>query len=187
MAARAAKLRKLDEFRRRLPHVSQSALHAVLKAVELDGVPELCNRWQMQEATNTILHAPTPYGPIRQQIQLPLESGDSYALEVAHPLAMLWTAARQSGSFSEYFLHRIHERPPTMENQWSLVIYTDEIVPGNPLGHDNKRKAWVFYYSFVELGMHALCNEDAWFLLAATRSSNVKAVAGGLSTPWNHA
>ena len=48
MAARAAKLRKLDEFRRRLPHVSQSALHAVLKAVELEGVPELCNRWQMQ-------------------------------------------------------------------------------------------------------------------------------------------
>jgi DNA-binding HxlR family transcriptional regulator len=48
---RAAKLRRLNGFRRALPHVTASALEAVLNAVESLGVPELHLRANMLEAT----------------------------------------------------------------------------------------------------------------------------------------
>ena len=181
MATREAKLRRIDDFRRTLPHVSMTALHKIIAKLEREGIPELHGPKQMREASAAILDAPTPYGPIRQHAVLAQTTGAPYELEVAHPLAMLWTVARTPGGFSSFLQQRFMDCPSDRNNRWSLIIYTDEIVPGNPLGHENKRKSWVFYYSFLEFGMHALCNEDAWFLEAATRSSSVKLVSAGLS------
>ena len=40
MEESAAKARKLNDFRRRLPHCSASALGAILQAVQYTGLPE---------------------------------------------------------------------------------------------------------------------------------------------------
>ena len=47
---RRAKLRKLDAFRRNLPHMSASALAAVLEAVDKEGIPDIHHRHALREA-----------------------------------------------------------------------------------------------------------------------------------------
>jgi hypothetical protein len=54
---RDAKLRRLNGFRRSLPHVSASALEAVLTAVMEQGMPCLHARKNMLEASLAILEA----------------------------------------------------------------------------------------------------------------------------------
>jgi len=71
--------------------------------------------------------------------------------------------------------------PPTIEKPWSLVIYADEVVPGNALSRANLRKVWVAYWSFLELGMAALSQEDAWMCILVLRSDVVQNVAAGMS------
>jgi hypothetical protein len=56
-------------------------------------------------------------------------------------------------------------KPATADEPWQLIIYTDEVTPGNPLATNNKRKFHAVYWSFLELGMNALCREEAWFCI----------------------
>lgn len=89
-----------------------------------------------------------------------------------------------------YIIHMLPERflqerlrvcPCSPDRPWRLVVYSDEVVPGNALSADNRRKMWVIYISFVELGPAALSREDSWFCVTAKRSSEVAKVAGGIS------
>jgi hypothetical protein len=75
---------------------------------------------------------------------------------------------------------RLLEHPPSVEKPWRLVLYADEVVPGNQLSHDNRRKVWVVYYSFLEFGSAALAREEAWFCLTTKRSSEVAKISGGM-------
>ena len=178
---RAAKLRKLDAFRRKLPHVSQSALSAVLRAVASEGIPELTDRKTLRRARDYYLEFQTPYGPIRQLVTLQCVDGATRALEVNHPLANLWLAVQYDGGFTRYFYGCLQQNPCSAEHPWRLLLYSDEIVPGNPIGYHNHRKVWVIYYSLAELGLHALCREDAWFMISAARTDHVKELSAGLS------
>lgn len=63
---------------------------------------------------------------------------------------------------------------------WRLLLYADEIVPGNPLRPDNKRKVWVIYASWLELG-DLLYSENAWLAVGVIRNHIVKTVRGGIS------
>ena len=64
---------------------------------------------------------------------------------------------------------------------WRLLLYYDEIVPGNPLKPDDKRKVVVIYCSWLELD-HLLYADRAWLTLGVIRSSIVKSVRGGISS-----
>ena len=48
--AKAAKLHDLNQFRRQLPHVSQSALSALLEEAKTNGIPELTYRQDIAAA-----------------------------------------------------------------------------------------------------------------------------------------
>ena len=61
---RPAKLRKLDSLRRRLPHISQNALAALLRDVEEHGLPELTTRQSMTEARTLVARTRTLHGPL---------------------------------------------------------------------------------------------------------------------------
>ena len=62
-----------------------------------------------------------------------------------------------------------------------LVLYIDEVTPGNVLSPDNKRKAHCIYVSIMEFGIDVLFKTAAWLPVALLRSSVVKRVSGGLS------
>ena len=179
---RNAKLRKLNDFRRSLPHCSASAFSAILEAARADGIPEgQLTRKALRAARNQQNLEATPFGPTLQTISLVGKDGAAKTMPVAHPLALLWKAVSDCNPFSTYLRDVLRENPPSPEAPWHLVLYSDEVTPGNPLSTSNRRKFHAVYWTFMELGVHALSREEAWFCMAAEYSTNVNAIAAGLS------
>ena len=177
----SAKLRRLERFRRKLPHVSASALSAILKEVAETGLPERRSRDDMRRARDELLDTDTPYGPLMTDITLVRKNGREGRMNVMHPLALLWFAFTFCIGFQQLFLGKLGENPSTIDNPWNLIVYTDEITPGNPVGPDNLRRVQVMYFSFLEFGSNVLCREDAWFCVTSSRSNDVNRYAAGLS------
>ena len=178
---RNAKLQKLEQFRRNLPHISASALAAVLATAEKEGIPERHSRHDIRHARDNECNIATPFGPLIQELDLVSNTGGRIKLNVLHPLAVLWSAVYTCTAFRDLFLARLEEKPSTYETPWSLIIYSDEVTPGAALSHDNLRKVQTVYYSFLELGPNVLAREDAWFCALAARSKTVNRVSGKMS------
>ena len=71
------------------------------------------------------------------------------------------------------FFHKAHtENPSSLEKPWSLLLYSDEVVPGNPLASRINRKVYAIYGSFAQHKTKLQC-EDAWFILAILPSTIV--------------
>ena len=96
-------------------------------------------------------------------------------------LHVLWVAARDCCQFSSFLLARLQDHPSTPDNPWTLLIYSDEVTPGNPLATMNNRKFHAVYWSFLELGRNALSNEEGWFTILLEYSIYVSQAQGGLS------
>lgn len=179
---RPQKLRRLNAFRRQLPHVTAAALSAIVRKIAQEGVPDVLDRNAMREARDfENLMEYTPYGPVIQKLELAGIDGLPTVLHYANPFAQLWMAIKRSKSFSKFFQSCLEANPPSPEKPWSLVLYTDEVTPGNPLSNANKRKFWSVYWTFLELGAHALSHEETWFCITTEYSNKVKNVAAGMS------
>ena len=69
------------------------------------------------------------------------------------------------------FFHKAHtENPSSPEKPWSLPLYSDEVVPGNPLASRINRKVYAIYGSFAQHKTKLQC-EDAWLILAILPST----------------
>jgi hypothetical protein len=177
---RASKLRRLENFRRRLPHVSASALSAILTECTSDK-PDVFDRRAIREARDTTVSEDTPYGPILMTVPIECTDGTREDIYVANPFAMLYVAAKHCKGFA-WLMHKTHaSQPSTYDHPWSFALYSDEVVPGNQLSFNNKRKMWVLYYSFLQFGAAILSMEDAWFGVVAERSDRVKHYKGGIA------
>ena len=83
---RAAKVRKLNNIRRQVPHVTASALAAILLAVKQDGLPEGgIRRKSSRNARGVEATAQTPLGPIHQVRQFYTPSGEFRDVHVLDP------------------------------------------------------------------------------------------------------
>ena len=74
----------------------------------------------------------------------------------------------------------LDKRPPSHTDPWRLALYSDEVTPGNVLAAVQRRKVWVIYWSFLELG-HYLHHEDVWLPMVAVPPLSVKKVSAGIS------
>jgi hypothetical protein len=63
----------------------------------------------------------------------------------------------------------------------SIIIYWDEVRPGNPLRPGVGREVFAFYWIFSDLPQHLMSNTSAWLPLGFLRSSAVNKAKGGLS------
>ena len=183
MDDRAAKLRRLNSFRRRLPHCSANALASILNDIKANGMPEGgTSRGVFKDARNLQNATHTPFGKILQSISVIDKDDAEQQLTIAHPIALLWVASSECSSFSMFFLAKLKETPPSIDKPWRLVAYTDEVTPGNPLAQKSNRKLQAFYWSFLEFGLSALSREEAWFSTAITEYSvHVSGLSAGLS------
>lgn len=73
------------------------------------------------------------------------------------------------------------KRPCSHLEPYSLVVFADEVTPGNVLRLDNKRKTLCIYVTIKELGSRYLKDERCWLPIAAIRSVVAKEVLGGQS------
>ena len=184
---RALKLRRLDAIRRRLPHATATAFSALVKEIATN--PDIPldiarNRDFIREARDNIANAHTHYGPILIEVPLIPASDDATeppTMHIAHPHAMLWYATYNLHGWQQLFFDRLQRYPSTEAQPWKMILYSDEVTPGDPLGPISTRKVQCLYWSFLELGIAALSREDAWFHVGVKRSKDCIAVAGGLA------
>ena len=177
---RAAKLQRVERLRRKIPHVSASALGAVLREVEENGVPEGIDRRTIREARDATVTEPTPYGTLVQRTDLPTSWG-SIPLYFIHPCALFWHLCIVSVHFWTFLKERLAITASTIDRPWSLIAYSDEVTPGNVLATDTTRKSQVIYFSFKEFGPAALSREDLWFCFTEKLSNQCVKYAGGLA------
>lgn len=175
------KLQRLERFRRQVPHVSASALSAILSKVDRDGIPDGHGRKSFAAARDATINSTTPYGSLLQTVTVAHIDDTASQLLYCHPFAMLWHAMKTCGTFSTFFMSRMAKFPPSPEQPWRLVLYSDEVTPGNVLAHVIRRKCQAIYWTFLEFGSAALCREDSWFCFTVKRSSEVNLWQGGLA------
>ena len=179
---RPAKLRRLDAFRRSVPHVTATALATILTHALL-GVPELgMSRHSLRHARDNTLSEATPYGTLMTSAQLERVDGTFHTLHFVDPFVHLYLAVKKSRGLTNLLVNQLRAKPCTQADPWCLVLYSDEVVPGNQLSAHNMRKVWAMYWSIIELGHAFLADEDGWFCTVSERTENVKQLGGGIAS-----
>ena len=174
--------RRLNERRRAWPHVSASALGAILQSCREHGVPDgNVGRNELRAARDNEITEVTEYGPIGSSMPVIDTDGNQMDIPIAHPIASLYKAVTSCAPFAAFLDSRLQELPPTVDQPWSLVLYTDGVTPGDPLQGMNRRKFQVCYWSFLEMGTNALSREETWFTLFTVFETVIKKVQAGLS------
>ena len=155
------KLARLQSLRDRLPYISQSALSALLKVAREEELPIVGHRDDFRMARDSLSRTLTPYGPVCQTINVPkANGGEMMSIEVQQPFAMLYQSCLTSRPLTALIRRCAGKHPPSLSNPWSLILYADEITPGNQLGYKNQRKFWAIYSSVLEWGPQVLSDED---------------------------
>lgn len=162
-------------------YVSTNALEAIVKDIRQHGIPDASSASSIRRARTAVATWSTPYGPVLQSVDLILDDGTIFKLPYQHPMAAIHHAIETSPAFASMVLYAYRKQPCGILQPWRLIFYADEIVPGNQMKRDNKRKAWGIYVSIAEFGMEILCNEQAWFVMSILRSETVGKVSGGVS------
>eukprot|EP00974_Lingulodinium_polyedra_P009615 922232-Lingulodinium_polyedra.AAC.1 len=68
---------------------------------------------------------------IGQTDELICVKGPAFAWQHANPQALLQLFVQQSSPLANTLQQKLEERPSTFTAPWSVVIYCDEVTPGN--------------------------------------------------------
>ena len=168
----------------RRTHVSQSGLVQVLK--ELSEMGELASeppsRQSIKRARTAAACRSTVYGAILVFVMITLLDplADS-KLTYLQPASLLRWLSEESLPFREFLTAVWMAYPCSQSKPWRIVVYADEVLPGNQLKHVNLRKLQAIYWSILEFGVAALSLEQFWFTLTVCRSKIVERCPGGMS------
>lgn len=132
-------------------------------------------RAELSAAKRMHSHQRTPYGYVVQKMDIPSAKLSSW--EYCHPLALMYYLASVSASFFEL----MQEVLASANGPLRVIVYIDEIVPGNPFRHDQGRKLQAIYFAFAEWPAWLLSRTGAWPVFGVLRSSVVKEFPGGVS------
>lgn len=183
---RARKLRKLNGLRRSLPSMSVSAFTSFLKEAQQGDLPTLAERKHVKEAT---LHAlpGSVYGPMLLPVQvkakqLPNKKAKEFEeVVIVNTLTLLQAAYGQGGSFYKLICDTLHSSPCSLDCPWNILLYCDEVQPGQTLGIHGGRKCWMIYLGILEFGVVALSQELSWMPICAVPTNVVAGIEAGIS------
>jgi len=181
MAARDAKRQRLANLQANLPYVSHRALAALSERAQREPLPKF-NRRDLAESRDAVGEIATPYGMVHQRLSAPgTEAGTAVEVEVQHPFAMFYHLCATTVAFSTLVERTLARCPPTSLNPWNIVLYSDEVLPGNQLAYVQQRKTQAIYWTILEFGPAIWSNEYAWLEVALVPSVQVKTILGGMS------
>ena len=176
MEDRPTKLAKLSHLRKSVPYMSKSSLEQVLKFVKEEGVPELHSRKNMQEANQALTKQKTSSGPLLIDFDLVTLDGQTMPVQCTNLCTFLQLVYKQGGPWYQLLSKTMAQ----CQQKLHLVVYADEVTPGNALAPITARKVWAIYATIKEFHTH-LQNADAWVTLCIVRSSTIANVDGHLS------
>ena len=169
MAERDAKRRCITKFLA-LHNVTASSLAVILG----DLLPGGCSRWDIREVLKG------HFAALLIRLPLPCPDGTSVDWSIAKLQLLLPHVIGECDGFRRVFERALSTYPCTRDRKWRLIVYFDDITPGNPLKLDNLMKHTAFYVSFLEF-RDALRLEEAWLTLGVLRTSVAKKVSGGFA------
>ena len=150
-----------------MPFVSGRALSSLLTSLTPDdlhmGRTAEAVRRDLRLERDALARMPTPFGPLHQTITATTKNGP-LPIEVQHPIAMLHYVSASSSSLANLISRAATAAPPSHERPWRIVLYCDEVLPGNQLAHKSQRKSWHWYWSVMEWGAAALSHEVSYML-----------------------
>lgn len=180
-APKSARVSEIDTggFLGRLLHtggVSKKGLIELLHAIrEVAEVPRgIASKWSVDT------EALRRFAEMRLTIPMKWATKEGvFEWELADPGKLVAYSVVGYSSLQQAFERAILEHPPSPEHPWRCIVGFDEFAPGNKLKVDNRRKAMVLSFSFLELGPHALQSEWGWFTAVVLRSCMIHAIEGG--------
>ena len=116
-------------------HVSAKALAAILQDVRDDGLPDAMSASAYNRYRAKAVYAKTSFGPVISQHELKLKDGGVRNIPFAHHLALLEWAIRNEPGFHRLFREVCDQN----DNKLGVVLYSDEVTPGQALIPDNRR------------------------------------------------
>jgi hypothetical protein len=180
------RLKRLDELRRSVPYCTKAALEGILEDVAEKGLPEVRTSKHMRLATDEALAECNQYGDLLLTSHVTLADGTTEPIKVINLLSFICKAYHSGGQFYTALNEAFQKFGFTsMDHKFSLVVYSDECFPGNPLSAKAEKKLWVVHATWKELGFLHLSNQHLWFPLFVARSSFVSKVSGHMSQILN--
>jgi len=170
MAFSAVKRRRLQSLVG-LKGITVQALEAVMRNLHDDPIEPLSD-WRIKK------FIAEQWSEVSHTIDLPLESGGGWAWSVCRLDKLMRYVARDSALYRGVLRAALMNRPG---QPLTLVMYLDEVTPGNVLRPDNLRKFWAVYISFRELPTWCLTREQFWLPIAVLRTSMSTRIKGGIS------
>ena len=83
--------------------------------------------------------------------------------------------------FGKLLVSLDRQSPSSPTRPWSIIMYYDETIPGDPLRLDHLRKFMGVYISLANFGPTLLKHERCWLPAAVLRTSIIKLIRGGWS------
>ena len=168
-AARAA----LSGLGRRV-YVSQRGVESVLKY----GLT--ASRSSIKRAReDDLMSKSNAYGTFLQDLRIPLEDEPDQFVNVPYlsPPALLAHLAQQD-AFGGFLKKRLEQTPCTHEAPWRLVVYAEEVTPGNALKPLNTRRIQALYWTFLDFGPRGMAAEALWMPLCCLTSHLCRSISG---------
>ena len=132
---KAEKLRRLEATKRRVPHMSASALGELLKDIEEHGMPGLSGRKHVKEATVKALDM-SSYGDLVESLIILGKENAKVTVVFANFFTLLQGFFLKCKPFRELLISTIASKEG---GQLTLCFYADEVQPGNSLAVEQNR------------------------------------------------
>ena len=152
--------------------------HGLIDAVKFSGNNRKI-RGDLGAAQQQHAHVMTPYGRIVQRMHCPIPEYPNW--EIIHPLALLHYLSGLSAAFGDVMADTVANH-----RVLHLVLYMDEVCPGNPHRPEKSRTLQCIYWAFTEWPQYLLQRVAAWPTFGVIRSSVVEKIAHGMATVMKH-
>ena len=131
-------------------------------------------RRTLEEATVEHGRKDTPYGTVIQKVDLRIPGVPLW--DFCHPLAYLRYISGLNSAFGEIMQSCIEPGKPA-----TVILYMDELCPGNPYRPEKGRKLQGIYWCIQEWPDWILRRSAMWPVLGVILSSTVESMKGGIS------
>ena len=158
-------------------YVSRSALANILKSLQEDPklLQEAGSSSSLKRKRDDAVNVETPHGKVLHKLEVVDNDGNKQHIDACNVPALIWYLLR-SEPLKKVFVEALRKNPSSVSVPWNIVLYTDEITPGNPLKATNKRKVWGVYATFKELGKKVMPSESGWFVVSLLRTDKAKTI-----------
>ena len=125
------------------------------------------------------------YRQVAEQVQVPLIKGGSMPIHFIN-IAKLWSVMVEEEADGGYTKQLLALPRSSREEPWHLIVYGDEITPGNVVHPDNARKSYGIAFTVREFGPDTITHTDAWFPWSVIRHTEYLKIKGGVSTVYRY-